>query len=282
VKRKRAPARGARERERRSRGRVFFLAVLLAGLAMFLSPIGYITLFGPDVESLRRSNPGVTALMKQRADEAIREGRAFRTDAEWVPLEGISPHLVTAVIVNEDAAFYEHAGFDFHEIKEALRKDWKEKRFARGASTITQQLAKNLYFGTDKNLMRKGLEAVTAYRLERALSKDRILEIYLNVIEWGPGVFGAEAASRRHFGVRAKDLTPRQAALLASAIPSPLRLNPAKPGPYLEKRAGITLERMRARGMPGDGDDEPRRGSGSGTGPPPGGGAAAPRRARTP
>jgi monofunctional biosynthetic peptidoglycan transglycosylase len=271
VKRRKAPARGARERERRSRGRVFFLAVLLAGLAMFLSPIGYITLFGPDVEGLRGSNPGVTALMKQRADEAIREGRAFRTDAEWVPLREISPHLVNAVLVNEDATFYEHSGFDFHEIKEALRKDWREKRFARGASTITQQLAKNLYFGTDKSLMRKGLEAVTAYRMERALSKDRILELYLNVIEWGPGVFGAEAASRRSFGVRAKDLTPVQAALLASAIPSPLRMNPAKPGPYLEKRAGITLERMRARGMLRNGGETPR-----------GGGAAAPRRAHTP
>ncbi|RPJ40473.1 MAG: monofunctional biosynthetic peptidoglycan transglycosylase [Candidatus Latescibacterota bacterium] len=236
----------AREAERRSRGRVLFVAVLLALAAVFLSPIGYLTAFGPNVGALVDSNPQTTAVMQERADEAVREGRPFRREQRWVPLGKISPHLVRAVLVNEDAAFYAHKGFDVHEIKEAIRKDWKEKRFARGASTITQQLAKNLYFGTEKSLRRKLLEAITAWRIERTLSKDRILEIYLNVIEWGDGVYGAEAASRRYFGVGAGELAPREAALLASSIPSPRRMNPADPGPYLRERAEITLRRMGA------------------------------------
>ncbi|MBM3319876.1 MAG: monofunctional biosynthetic peptidoglycan transglycosylase [Candidatus Eisenbacteria bacterium] len=249
MKRKNRSSRGSRAEDRRSRRRIFLYAVFLAIAATFLSPIGYLTLFSPDVESLRSENPQSTALQKERADEAIRAGRPFRKEQRWVPLRQISPHLVNAVIVNEDATFYEHRGFDVHELKESIRKNWREKRFARGASTITQQLAKNLYFGSEKSLRRKALEAVTTVRLERTLTKDRILELYLNVIEWGPGVYGAEAAARHSFGLSASDLTPRQAALLASAIPSPRRMNPADPGPYLRKRAEITLERMRARGM---------------------------------
>ncbi|MFH1679198.1 MAG: monofunctional biosynthetic peptidoglycan transglycosylase [Candidatus Eisenbacteria bacterium] len=249
MKRKKRSSRGARTEERRSRRRVFLYAVLLAVAATFLSPIGYLTLFSPDVESLRTTNPQSTALQKERADDAIRAGRPFRREQRWVSIREISPHLVDAVIVSEDAAFYSHRGFDFHEIKESIRKNWKEKRFARGASTITQQLAKNLYFGTEKSLRRKGLEAVTTFRLERALTKGRILELYLNVIEWGPNVYGAEAAARHHFGVSARDLTPRQAAFLAAAIPDPRRMNPGNPGPHLRKQAEITLERMRARGM---------------------------------
>lgn len=240
---------GARGEERRSRRRVFFVAVALAVAATFLSPVGYVTLFGPDVRDLREANPPVTALQRERSEAAIAAGRPFRRDQQWVPLERISPHLVDAVIVSEDATFWTHSGFDFHEIRESIEKNVKERRLARGASTITQQLAKNIYFGTDKNFRRKFLEAVTTWRMERNLSKRRILEIYLNVIEWGPGVYGAEAASRRYFGVGAADLTPRQAALLAAAIPSPARMNPAEPGPYLEKRAKLTLERMEARGM---------------------------------
>lgn len=241
--------RSARGEERRSRRRVFLVAVLLAAAAVFLSPVGYVALFRPDVEALRKTIPQNTALQRERAEEAIEGGRPFRKEQRWVPLGRISPYLVGAVIVSEDATYWTHSGFDLHEIRESIKKDWKERRFVRGASTITQQLAKNLYFGSDKTIRRKLLEAVTTWRLEKALSKNRILEIYLNVIEWGPGVYGAEAASRHYFGVSAADLTPRQAALLASAIPNPRKMNPADPGPFLDKQADITLKRMEARGM---------------------------------
>jgi monofunctional biosynthetic peptidoglycan transglycosylase len=244
MRRRKRSTGASRAEERRSRRRVLCLAASLAIAALFLSPIGYLTLFAPDVESLLTTNPQSTAVMKERADEAVRAGRAFRREQRWVSLSRISPHLVRAVLVSEDATFYTHQGFDLEEIKNSIRKNWKERRFARGASTITQQLAKNLYFGTKKNLTRKAFEAITAYRIERALPKDRILEIYLNVIEWGDGVYGAEAASRHYFGTAARDLNPRQAALLASAIPSPRRMNPADPGPYLRKQAEITLRRM--------------------------------------
>ncbi|MFH1277175.1 MAG: monofunctional biosynthetic peptidoglycan transglycosylase [Candidatus Eisenbacteria bacterium] len=246
---KRRKKRGARGEERRSRRRVFLAAVGLAVAATFLSPIGYVTLFGPDVRGLRDGIPLLTALQRERSEAAIESGRPFRKEQQWVPYERISPHLVNAVIVSEDATFWTHSGFDFHEIRESINKNWKERRYARGASTITQQLAKNLYFGAERSLRRKFLEAFTAWRIERNLSKKRILEIYLNVIEWGPGVYGADAASHRYFGVGAGDLTPRQAALLASAIPSPLKMNPGEPGPFLQERAAMTLERMKARGM---------------------------------
>jgi monofunctional biosynthetic peptidoglycan transglycosylase len=244
TKKRRRSSSASSEAERISRRRVLVAAVLLAATAVFLSPIGYLTLFAPDVKSLLTTNPQSTAVMKERAEEAVRAGRPFRRDQKWVPLGSISPDLVKAVIVDEDASFYAHRGFDLHEIRESLGKDWREKRFARGASTITQQLVKNLYFGTKKTVRRKLFEAITAYRLERTLSKDRILELYLNVIEWGDGVYGAEAASRRYFGVGAGDLTARQAALLASSIPSPRKMDPSDPGPYLRERAEITLRRM--------------------------------------
>ncbi|MBN1824853.1 MAG: monofunctional biosynthetic peptidoglycan transglycosylase [Candidatus Eisenbacteria bacterium] len=239
----------SRSEERRSRRRVARIALVFALAAILFSPVAYLTLPLYDVDSLRDRNPETTALMRLRAEEALDEGHPFRQERHWVPLDRISVHLRNAVIVNEDATFYEHSGFDAHEIRESIRKNWKERRFARGASTISQQLVKNLYLGTEKSLRRKTVEAFTTWRLERALEKDRILEIYLNVIEWGDGVFGAEAAARRYFDVSAAGLNPRQAALLASAIPSPRRLDPARPGPYLRKQATITLERMRARGM---------------------------------
>jgi len=246
----RKPRRSLKANEqRRSRRRVFIYAASLAVAATFLSPIGYATLYAPDVDPLRHENPGLTALQKQRAEEAVAAGRAFRMDQRWVPLGEISEHLVNAVIVSEDATFWTHGGFDFHEIGESIKKNWRERRLARGASTITQQLAKNLFFGTEKSWRRKLLEAIATYRLERKLSKRRILEIYLNVIEWGPGVYGAEAAAQHHFGLAAKDLKPHQAALLAASIPSPHKMRPGDPGPFLRDQADLTLERMRARGM---------------------------------
>lgn len=144
----------------------------------------------------------------------------------WVPLWAISPKLQSAVVIWEDPLFYHHSGFNYAEIWSALKQDLRAGAYKRGGSTITQQVAKNLFLGPRKSLVRKLREAILARRLERALSKDEILEIYLNIAEWGDGVQGAEAASRRYFQKSAADLTWGEAALLAGILPNPLRWNP--------------------------------------------------------
>lgn len=182
----------------------------------------------PDVAYLRTKNPDETALMRQRAAEAAAEGESARRLQHWMPLDAISERLKQAVIMAEDAGFYTHSGFDLHEIREALRRNWKEGRTVRGASTLTQQLAKNLFLSTDRTYARKLEEALLTYRLERDLSKNRLLELYLNVIEWGDGVYGAEAAARRVFGKSAGALDVVEAATLAAMIPNPRRLDPCQ------------------------------------------------------
>jgi len=248
-RRKKRAAPRKRGEERITRRRIFLGAVFLALAALLFSPVAFLSFRLPDVKALKRENPENTALMKERADEAVAKGRTFRKEQRWVPLSRISPYLQDAVIVTEDATFYAHNGFDWEEIKRSIRKNWEEKRFARGASTITQQLAKNLYFGSEKSLRRKLLEAITTYRIERAIGKKRILEIYLNVIEWGHGVYGAEAAARHYYDKSAADLNPWEAAVLATTISSPHRFNPVKPGPYLLERSRLALDRMHIRGM---------------------------------
>ncbi len=198
-----------------------------------------------DVRPLSRENPRETRVMKDRLADP-RTPRPLRR--RFVGLGAMSDHLVHAVIVHEDATFFEHHGFDQFEIRAALRRSWEERRMVRGASTITTQLARNLYLGTGRSLRRKLREIPLTIRLEGALTKRRILELYLNFAEWGPGVFGAEAASRYHFGVSAGELTPAQAALLTAALPSPRRSTPARPSPYLRRRAAVILTRMEARG----------------------------------
>src|SRR5437867_4093614 len=151
----------------------------------------------PDVAYLAASNPNTTVLIEARQAEAAAKGRPFTLSWNWVPLEFISPHLQRAVIVSEDASFYQHNGFDWEGLQEALTHDWEQGKLRRGGSTITQQLAKNLYLSSEKTLLRKAREALIAWEIERRLPKKRILELYLNVAEWGQGIFGAEAASRR-------------------------------------------------------------------------------------
>ena len=157
-------------------------------------------------------------------------------------------HLVHAVIVSEDGTFYENGGVDWYEVEESIEKNLEEGKAARGASTISQQLAKNLFLSTSKDPLRKLKELVITLRMERMLSKERILEIYLNVIEWGNGVFGAEAAAKKYFGKSASAITREEAARLAAVIPSPLRHQPNQPSQYVERRASLILERMTARG----------------------------------
>jgi monofunctional biosynthetic peptidoglycan transglycosylase len=204
---------------------------------------GYIVL---SVVWYRSTNPGTTALMKQRASQARARGREHRVQQTWVPYERISPNLVRAVLAGEDSRFFDHSGFDWEEIKKAIEKDWAEKKFSRGASTITQQLAKNLFLSTSKNPARKLHEALITWEMEGILSKRRILEIYLNVIEWGDGIYGAEAAARHYFNVPASALGSEQAAFLSAIIPSPNGvLNPNKHKRRVARRQRLISRLMR-------------------------------------
>jgi monofunctional biosynthetic peptidoglycan transglycosylase len=179
-----------------------------------------------EVRALARTNPDRTSLMRQRAGEAERAGRKPRPAQQWVPLRSVSRHLIQAVLAAEDQKFFGHEGVDWEAIQDSVEKNRQQGRFARGGSTITQQLAKNLFFTTHKNLLRKARELVVASWLERDLSKVRILELYLNVIEWGDGVWGCQAAALRYYGKPASALSVEEAAGLAAMIPNPRRINP--------------------------------------------------------
>jgi len=210
---------------------------VLAGIA-YLAWV-FVTL--PNVETLVHTNPRTTALMEQRAEENHTKLQPLRL---WISYKQISIHLRNAVLVSEDSAFFQHSGFDWTQIKESARKDWDEKRLARGASTITQQLAKNLYLSTSRNPLRKVQEFFIARELEQHLKKERIFEIYLNVIEWGDGIYGVEAASNRYFGKSSRELLPEEAAVLAAMIPNPRRYTPGLNRAYLEKRKSEILDHM--------------------------------------
>lgn len=182
---------------------------------------------------LREANPEATALMEQRRQEAAAQGPAPRPEQFWVPLGQISPSLVRAVITGEDPQFYSHSGLDWRSIRRAVWLNWRQKRVVTGASTIDQQLAKNLFFSSSKNPLRKLHEGLVAWEMDHVLGKERVLELYLNVIEWGDGVYGAEAAARRYFNTSAASLNDEQAAFLAAMIPNPRefynpRLNPER------------------------------------------------------
>jgi len=194
----------------------------------------------------RSVNPGSTAMMDQRAKEASSRGEEPRRIQSWVSYDRISRNLVRAVLAGEDSRFFDHAGFDWDEMQKALEKDWNEGQFKRGASTISQQLAKNLFLSTSKNPIRKVHEALITKEMEWTLGKRRILEIYLNVIEWGDGIYGAEAAAQTYFQSPASLLNESESALLAGAIINPRLLNPARPTARLLRRQQLILRRMGA------------------------------------
>ncbi len=175
-------------------------------------------------------------------------GENRRLHQQWRPLKAISPHLVQAVLIAEDDRFFRHHGLDWEMIKNALERNLDAGRVKFGASTITQQLAKNLYLSPERSLGRKLREALLALGLEAFLPKPRILELYLNVVEWGPGIFGAEAAARSHFGLSARALDAWQAARLAVLLPSPLRQSPSRLSPATAQRATRLLTEMQRRG----------------------------------
>jgi monofunctional biosynthetic peptidoglycan transglycosylase len=222
-----------------------FLLFALLALAAFLL---YQWITFPDVGSLARNPPSTTAFMELRKEELRREGKDDTIEYQFVPYGRISPYLRRAALVAEDDAFYQHNGIDVEGLKEAARKDWKKKKFAAGGSTITQQLAKNLYLSPSRNPFRKLKELLIARSLERNLTKKRILELYLNVAEFGQRTYGAEAAARHYFGKPASALTPSEAALLAGCLPNPRIMNPASPDKRLRRRQRMILSRMKRWG----------------------------------
>ena len=221
-------------------------AILLA--AAFLCNI-LIYMIYPDISRLKRERPAKTAFMEYRELQWEKAGLNKRIRQAWIPLSGISPYAVKAVIIAEDDKFWSHEGFDFEAIQKAIEKDLRKKRFKAGGSTISQQLAKNLYLTPTKSPIRKLKEAILTWRLEWNLSKRRIIELYLNVAEWGDGIFGIEAAARHYFGKGAGELSAREAAALAVVLPSPLRYSPVGGGRYVESRTEAIYRIMVRRGI---------------------------------
>ncbi len=216
------------------------LGLLLLAAVWFL----YEIITYPNVARLVRENPKSTAWMEMREDEARDEGRKPRSYRIWKPLGAISPHLKNAVLIAEDAAFFQHEGLDYKEIREAIKINAEKMEFARGASTITQQLAKNLYLSPSKNPVRKLKELLLTFSLERHLTKRRIFELYLNVIEWGDGVYGAEAAARTYFGKSCSDLSGQESAALAAVIINPRSYSPVRPNKRIRRRIATIQARM--------------------------------------
>jgi monofunctional biosynthetic peptidoglycan transglycosylase len=222
------------------------IAMLLA--LVFVVDVG-VYFFYPDVSSLRKKNPPKTAFMKYREQEWKKQGKKRIIFQKWVSLRRISPFVIKAVIIAEDDKFWSHEGFDLKAIKEAIEKDIKKNKFKIGGSTISQQLAKNLYLSPSKNPVRKMKEAILTWRIERKLSKKRIIELYLNIAEWGEGLFGIEAAARHYYGKRASLLTPEEAAQLASVLPNPRKYNPTGKNRFVEARSKRIYEIMVKRGI---------------------------------
>jgi monofunctional biosynthetic peptidoglycan transglycosylase len=202
----------------------------------------------PDVSALATKPPATTAFMEQRKAELRAAGKSDAIEYRWVPYARISPYLRRGVLVAEDDTFYEHDGVDVKALEEAVRKDWERKKATHGGSTITQQLAKNLYLSPSRNPLRKVKEYFIARSLENHLSKKRILELYLNVVEMGERVYGAEAAAHFYFHTSAAGLSPSQAALLAGCLPNPRVMNPGAPNKRLRFRQRMVLSRMRRWG----------------------------------
>jgi len=196
------------------------------------------------------NNPESTAFMRARLEILQDKNPKAQLRQQWVPYTRISGHLKRAIIAAEDAKFVSHNGFDWDGIQKAYEKNLREGEIVAGGSTITQQLAKNLFFSGERTWWRKAQEAVVAVMIETVMSKRRILEIYLNVIEWGEGVFGAEAAARLHYGTTAAGLSAEQAARLASIVPSPRRYGPASDTAYLQRRTQTILARMNGSQIP--------------------------------
>jgi monofunctional glycosyltransferase len=213
------------------------LVVVLLFMAVQLWYVGWITWW-------RWNDPHETAFMRRELVALQARNPKAELKQRWVPYERIAVSLRRAVITAEDARFAEHEGVDWDAIEKAYKDNVKRGRPARGGSTITQQLAKNLFLSPERSYMRKAEELVITYMIEALWDKRRILEVYLNVVEWGEGVFGAEAAARHYFGIGAAQLGPEQAARLAAFLPNPKRYGRVRSGPYLDSRTAAILRYM--------------------------------------
>ena len=198
----------------------------------------------------RWNNPELTRFMEIRLHELQQKDPAARLKQQWLAYPAISNHLKRAIVVSEDDLFVAHDGFDWNGIQKAMERNRQRGKIVAGGSTITQQLAKNLFLSPNKTLLRKAQEAVLTVMIELTWDKQRILEVYLNVIEWGNGIFGAEAAARHYYGVGAARLNPAQAARLAAMIPSPRRFDRLRDSAYLAERSDTILGRMHTARIP--------------------------------
>lgn len=218
------------------------LLFLVVGVVLYSA---YVLLTLPEVDELKNKNPETTAIMEQRIKEAAENGEKLHIRHQWVPFKAIPQLLKDTVRISEDTDFYHHKGIDYYELKEAIKRNLKDGKKARGGSTITQQLAKNLFLSTEKSYTRKAKEFVLAKKLESHLSKDRIFSLYLNVIEFGKGIFGVEAASLYYFHKSVGQLNLNEIIRLAAVIPKPLKVNPlSKTSRYLKWRANLLLDRL--------------------------------------
>ncbi|MBN2869839.1 MAG: monofunctional biosynthetic peptidoglycan transglycosylase [Campylobacterales bacterium] len=223
--------------------KLLFLLLIVAGAI----DIGRYFIY-PDISDLKEMRPVPTAFMEYRQNEWAEENREKMIRHQWVSFSQISPNVVKAVLIAEDDGFWNHDGFDITGMEQALERSLKKGTVA-GGSTISQQLSKNLYLSPSKNPVRKIKEAVITWRIENTLSKRRILEIYLNVAEWGDGIFGIEAAARHYYGKSAKKLSGREAARLAAVLPNPIKYNPTGSQKYVKNRARIIYKIMQRRGV---------------------------------
>ncbi|MEK7232504.1 MAG: monofunctional biosynthetic peptidoglycan transglycosylase [Elusimicrobiota bacterium] len=241
-------------------GAAFGLRVLrLLPPAAFLAGLGAAlwVVWLPDVEPLKNRAPATTAYIELRKKQAAAKGRKLDLRWTWVASEAISENLKRAVVTAEDDEFWRHDGVDLTAIRAAYARNRKAGRFAAGGSTITMQLARNLYLSPSKNPLRKAKEILIALRLERKLGKRRILEIYLNVVEWGENVFGCEAAARAYFGKSCADLSSEEAVAMAVVLPNPRRWDPSKRGVYVERNSKRIIDRMTAVDRARTEDDKP-------------------------
>ena len=216
-------------------------AVLLSAVLMFVAAQ---IVFAGLIGWYASHPPGSTAFMSYRMGELHDKKPDATIRYTWVPYDKISRNLKRALIASEDSTFVDHEGFDWDGIQLAIEKNRAKGKTVAGGSTITQQLAKNLFLSPEKSYLRKGQEAIITLMLERMLDKERILELYLNVIEWGNGVFGAEAAARRYYGISAANLSAEQAAKLAAMAPNPRFYERNLNAPGLRKKTSIILARM--------------------------------------
>ena len=235
---------------------LIFGPLALVGWALLF--VGWNLVF-PSMSKLKTENPKTTSFMAYRQAQLKSKGRTKGLTQLWVPMSQISPYLVNAVIISEDDLFWQHNGFDWKAIKEAYEQNRIRKEVHFGGSTITQQLAKNLFLSPSRSIFRKAREAILTWRLERVLTKNRILELYLNVVEWGDGIYGAEAAAAYYYQTRAINLTPDESARLAAVLPQPRRYTPLKirNSDYLLERSQEILAIMRKRGVLKLDDQEP-------------------------